>query len=191
MLRSPEYLGALSAILARDAPASVERVRADYDKLRKETDPPTFEEFKRAFLSNPLNTSAARVINRFVDSTNVIGHLCQMQWHVVHFTGHYRLLTSDRPIIMTNGMIHPGAHLGLPLSPRRLFLSFHDDIGYRQVRALSPSELLRNCNTKVASQATKYVYSYNDAELRFVAKHLGKREPSTPLETGLLRVAAA
>ena len=60
ILRSPEYLAALSAALARNAPASVESARAKYDELRNDTDPPTFDEFKRKFLGNPLNTSAAR-----------------------------------------------------------------------------------------------------------------------------------
>ena len=114
-----------------------------------------------------------------------------MTWHVVEFSGPHLILTSDRPIIMTNGMLRPGAHVGLPISPRQLFIAFNDEIGYRQVRALSPRNLIWNTNTKIVEQAVKYVYGFSDAELRLVAKGLGKRIPSTPLETSLLRIAAA
>jgi hypothetical protein len=91
-----------------------------------------------------------------------------------------QLLTSDRPIIMTNGLFMGDAHIVLPISPTHLF------IAVRRAETLekfsSPDELIRIANTKVAEQAIKFVYGIDDSRLYFVAGHLGKKVRSTPLD---------
>jgi hypothetical protein len=37
---------------------------------------------------------------------------------------HKRLMTSDHPILMTNGLGGPDGHFALPISPIKLFLGF-------------------------------------------------------------------
>jgi hypothetical protein len=192
ILRSPEYISAMSTLLAHNVGDYVDVIRDKYEKERKPTDPPTFEEYKAQFIANPLNTFAPRIINRIVDNPNIIRHMCGMKWHVVRFSSsQHLLLTSDRPIIMTNGVGGPGAHMALPISPTQLFIAFNDDEGYRQVRSLSSRELIRNSNTKVVEQARKYAYGFSHADLSFVSSRLGKQVPATPLETGILRLAAS
>jgi hypothetical protein len=190
VLRSPEYLAAIEAILKLNAPAQVDQCRDSYDSLRGPRDPLTFEDFRAKFLANPLNTSAARIIHQIIDSENVIGHLCEMKWHIVDFNNtNNLLLTSDRPIVMTNGIGNPGAHLAIPVSPKALFVATHDQIALRQLRAMSANELVRASNTRIVEQAVDWVYGFSDASLRFVSKRLGKRLPATPLETGVLHRA--
>jgi hypothetical protein len=47
-----------------------------------------------------------------------------MQWAVIHFDEtHHMLLTSDRPIVMTNGLAHATSHIVMPISPRRIFVA--------------------------------------------------------------------
>jgi hypothetical protein len=36
---------------------------------------------------------------------------------------HHMLLTSDRPIVMTNGLAHATSHIVMPISPRRIFVA--------------------------------------------------------------------
>lgn|ERR1700674_607364 len=192
ILRSPEYISAMSTLLAHNVGDYVDVIRDRYEEERKPTDPETFEEYKAQFIANPLNTFAPRIINRIVDNPNIIGHMCGMRWHVVRFSSsRHLLLTSDRPIIMTNGVRRPRAHMALPISPSQLFIAFNDDEGYRQVRNLSPKELIKISNTKVVEQARKYAYGFSDADLSFVSSRLGKQIPATPLETGILRLAAS
>jgi hypothetical protein len=40
--------------------------------------------------------------------------------------GSYSPLTSDRPLVMTNGISGPGKHLGMPIGPRLLFIAADD-----------------------------------------------------------------
>jgi hypothetical protein len=73
----------------------------------------------------------------------------------------------------------------------QLFIAFNDQQGYQTVRAMSPKDIVMTCNTRVVEQARSFVYGFSDASLSFVAKRLGKRSPATPLETGVLRLAAS
>jgi hypothetical protein len=192
ILRNPEYITAMSILLAQNVGDYVDVIKKDYEKESKPTDPATFEEYKRQFIANPLNTFAPRIINRIVDNQNIIRHMCNMSWNVVHFTNSpHLLLTSDRPIIMTNGVGIPEAHIALPISPSKLFIAFNDEAGYRKVRALPPKELIRASNTRVVEQARKYAYGFSDADLSFVSSRLGKQVPATPLQTGILKLAAS
>jgi hypothetical protein len=125
VLRSPEYVAAVGKLLRQDAIDTIEQYRAEYPKLRKPHEPVTFDEFKTIFLANPLNVSAARIIPQLADSNAVVQHICRMSWKIIEFhNSPNRLLTSDRPIIMTNGIGIPSGHIAIPISPTQLFTAF-------------------------------------------------------------------
>jgi hypothetical protein len=111
-------------------------------------------------------------------------HIGEMQWRVLTLgNAPYSFLTSDRPIIMTNGLTGPDAHFGLPISPQHVFLATNDEETFLKIQAIDPAQILHNVNDRVASQAVRYVYGCDDAQLAFVADRIGKMIPSTPLET--------
>jgi hypothetical protein len=118
-----------------------------------------------------------------MDSKFVGEHLNHMTWHVLTFGNAPRtLLTSDRPIMMTNGLTGPDAHLALPISPNHIFLAVNDNRVLRAIQAMNPREVLYNSNDRIASQAKKYVYGTDDTHLEFVEPRLGLELPSTPFE---------
>lgn len=192
MLRNPEYVSAMSRLLSENVGDYVDEIKDRYLTERAPSDPETFEEYKKQFLTNPLNTFAPRIINRIVDNPNIIRHMCSMRWHVITFS-HSRnlLLTSDRLIIMTNGLGNPGAHLALPISPTQLFVACNDQHAYMSIRRQPGRDLIRTSNTKVLEQARKYAYGFSDADISFVRRHFGKQIPANPLETGILRLVVS
>jgi hypothetical protein len=107
-----------------------------------------------------------------------------MVWGVVAVE--YRtfpLLTSDRPLIMTNGLDRPDAHILMPISPTRVFAAAATQETLRKIiNIASRSTFAKTINDRVTSQARKYVYGTDDTQLRFVANRLGKKLPSTPLD---------
>lgn len=109
-----------------------------------------------------------------------------MRWSTIEFNDtRHSLLTSDRPIIMTNGLVMQGAHIIIPISPTRIFFAVRqeDEATYRAIRAIPPNQMIESVNEKMAGQARKYVYGRDDTQLRFVSKRLGKMARSTPLDT--------
>ena len=77
-----------------------------------------------------------------------------MRWSVVTFKNErYPLLTSDRPIIMTNGLVKPGDHLALPIGPLSLFVATNDVNTENAIKSMNAGQLIELVNHRVSSQA--------------------------------------
>jgi hypothetical protein len=186
MHRTPERVAFLKAKVEQEYPKLLAEFRANYGALRRPGDPETFDEYEARMAPNPSGRASAVLLQMLINSEFVGTHLNQMQWHVVTFSNAPEpLLTSDRPIIMTNGIDKhvPNAHIALPISPYHLFVAVNDNQVLHTLQAMDPSVALHNVNDKVALQARKYVYGRDESQLAFVGPRLGQRLPSTPLET--------
>ncbi len=125
----------------------------------------------------------AEVFPSMLTSRFALGELLSMRWTVC--TLHpptYRLLASDRPIIMTNGLMQPNDHIALPISPHSFFLACRSDNFFREVSARNEQALAETINDNVAKQAINFVYAFDDSQTRFVQNRFGRRKPSTPLD---------
>jgi hypothetical protein len=151
-----------------------ETLRDDYDKLRGPND-------KAWSLAKPLKLPAQR-LPELINSERVITEIAFMRWTAANLgKTSYSLLTSDRPVIMTNGLAQADAHIAIPLSPNLLFLATKSDETRKAIASMSDDEIVEMVNHKVSEQAVKYVYGIDDRQLRFVAKRLGRMVSSTPL----------
>jgi hypothetical protein len=122
------------------------------------------------------------VLPGFLSPGLVVRELVAMQWRTKVLTAaSHRMLTSDRPVIMTNGFAHHEGHVAIPLSPTTLFIATRNDETYSKINGMSDDLTVRAVNSKVCEQAIDYVYGADDRQLRFVANRLGKRIQSTPL----------
>ncbi len=182
--RTPERVEYLKATVEAEYPRLIEEYRAKWPEIRKPGDPETFEEFEAKAAPNPSGRAHALLLQKLMDSKVVGEHIGKMQWRVLTLGNTpYPFLTSDRPIIMTNGLTGPDAHFGLPISPQHVFLATTNEETFLKIQAIDPAQILHNVNDKVALQAMKYVYGCHDSQLEFVAERIGKKIPSTPLET--------
>jgi len=184
VMRNPEYVSRLAAeVVGFFDPSSLASLQGTYQKIKRPEDPPTYEEYISK-TEHPAGRASAVAMHRIVDSPNTGGHLNQMRWTIVTFTGaEHSLLTSDRPIIMTNGLSKLDSHLALPIGPSKLFIATNNDRMTESLKRIAPAELMRQTNHRVASQARRFVYGIDDGQLRFVENRLGKMLPSTPLDT--------
>jgi hypothetical protein len=182
IIRTPEHIQRIQQKADENPPELPETLRHDYDKLRGPNDPATFEEYKAWSLANPLKLPAQRILPELINSERVITEIAFMRWTTakVGKTRH-SMLTSDRPVIMTNGLVQPDAHIAIPLSPKLLFLATKSDQTRRAIASMSDDQIVETVNHKVSEQAIKYVYGIDDHQLRFVANRLGRMVPSTPL----------
>jgi Protein of unknown function (DUF4238) len=121
-------------------------------------------------------------LQTLMDSKLVGDHLNSMAWGVLRLQSSYPLLTSDRPLLMTNGISGPGKHLGMPIGPRLLFIAADDPAEVRQLARQDHDALIKLTNDRVVRQARKFVWGLDDTQLRFVERRLGEMLPSSPLE---------
>lgn len=178
MHRTPERVAFLKARVQQEYPKLLAEFRANYPTLRRPGDPETFDEYEARMAPNPSGRASAVLLQKLIDSTSVGTRLNQMRWHVVTFSNMREpLLTSDRPIIMTNGIDKhlPNAHIALPVSPYHLFVAVNDDEVLGAIQAMGPAEVLHNANDKVVLQAKKYVYGRDASQLAFVEPRLGQQ----------------
>lgn len=182
MLRNPEYVARMAAEVVSfyALPDNEEK----YREIRKSDDPDTFEEYLTQSTFHPVGRMSAYALQTIIDSPTMGGHLNKMRWSLVTFKKvRHTLLTSDRPIIMTNGIVGPEDHLALPIGPRMLFIATNNIETENKIRTIDAGSMIAQINDRVASQARRYVYGFDNKQLRFVENRLGRKLPSTPLET--------
>ncbi len=118
--RSPDEVRKVFEEIPKHVAFSEQIFERDYARLRRPDEPETFEEFKRLRPTNPAGRAAVMLIQSIIDSRIVGNHFVRMSWSIVSPRSSHTFLTSDRPIIMTNGLASPEAHLSLPIGPRKL-----------------------------------------------------------------------
>jgi Protein of unknown function (DUF4238) len=183
MMRNPEYVARMAAEVVGFFDPNSHDLNEKYREIRRQHDPETYEEYI-AKTGHPAGRASAIAMQTIIDSPRMGGHLNQMRWSIVTFKNErYPLLTSDRPIIMTNGLVMSRDHLAIPIGPRALFLATNTEESERIIRSIPAHTLMMQINDRVASQARRYVYGIDDQQLRFIANRFGKKLPSTPLET--------
>jgi Protein of unknown function (DUF4238) len=137
MLRNPEYVRRVAAEVAGFFDPSSTELNDRYRAIRKAGDPETYAEYI-ALTGHPAGRTSAVAMQTIIDSPRMGGQLNRMRWSVIGFRNErHPLLTSDRPIIMTNGMVKPESHLALPIGPRMLFLATNTLEMEREIRSMA------------------------------------------------------
>lgn len=183
VVRSPEYLELAGQQIANLTPEILEGVRDEYPQLRSPNDPESFDEFKEKYARSSIAIAAPHALPHLIYSRRVAKEIASFIWSTRGvLTAKHTMLTSDRPIIMTNGLRQKDAHIVIPISPTVLFHASRYQSTCDWINSLSSDVVVETVNAKVAEQAIKYVYGVNDKQLRFVANRLGKKVRATPLE---------
>ncbi len=95
----------------------------------------------------------------------------------------FQLLTSDRPLLVTNGIGHPNGQIILPISPFHIFVATNNVQTENHIRTVwNTRQAIPQVNHRVSCQSRKYVYGSDDLQLSFVSKRLGLRHTADPLE---------
>ena len=160
------------------------KMEAEYPKYRTASDPETYMEYSRIRSGNLAGRIFARLLQSVIDSEFSGSRLNSMRWMVLHDPApRHLLLTSDRPVVMTNGLEKPNGQLIIPISPRHVFIATNNQDTENYIRSVWRNrQLVQQVNERVALQSRKYVYGYSDAQLSFVSSRLGSAWTADPLE---------
>lgn len=172
--RNPEAVAEHKVTARQFLDKSLQKLEADYRTLRGPTDPPTYAEFEaRTRSTGRFEQAVTMALQDTITLRRSGTEVIRMRWFIYTAppTGH-RFLTSDRPLVMTNGLLVPDAHIALPISPRRLFVAVRN---LRTIDKFSEmgNKVVDRVNDMVARAAVRFVYSTDDSSLRFVENRLG------------------
>lgn len=120
-----------------------------------------------------LNVAYAHLFQKVIDNQNVGGFINNMRAFIVELNDvSYELLTSDRPIVMSNGIKFENSYILMPVGPKRLFVSVNTEKTERWLKSIPSNKIIQGINDMVVRQARKFVYGLKDDQLRFVENRL-------------------
>jgi hypothetical protein len=96
-----------------------------------------------------------------------------MYWAVRDVSdGGLKLFTSDRPVIMTNGIGYDWSNLVMPISPTKAFMACNSPERMNDLKTMGTMEFISRCNAKVLRYAQKYAWNTNDDQTNVAKRHL-------------------
>jgi hypothetical protein len=166
-------------------PADLDKtLRADYELKRASTDPPTFDEFLAGLTISDRERTRLHLLRAIMNSELVGNIVFTLRWAVIRtHRSQYRLLTSDRPIIMGGAIKEPDGNIIMPISPDRVFAAAHSEKLLLTINEhMQHGGGVQILNQRIVRQARKYVWGTNDTALQFIEPRLGDKIPCSPWE---------
>jgi hypothetical protein len=182
--RSPEGLARLAKLLQQEYPKLLDEVVEELpEEQRTQQDAVVaIERMRTEFSEANHQRMILHILQGVMDSDLVGTALNRMAATILRFDSH-PLLTSDRPIIMTNGLNAPTSHLVIPISPRMAFASANDpDLLLSLHQGAATDGLAQVINHKVARASRRFVYGIDEEALPFLANRLGDCVQWSPFE---------
>ncbi|MEH6715448.1 DUF4238 domain-containing protein [Parasphingorhabdus flavimaris] len=135
---------------------------------------------------------ALDTFTELVQSQRMIGRMMQMKTFVINLGEEaHDLLTSDSPLMMSNGMDHKDAFVMLPTGPRTLIMLAENKALPDYVAGHGGKAISKAMNDAVTVQAQKLVFGPNTQQMRFIDNRLNRpnlhlRDEVDPV-TGLVK----
>lgn len=146
-----------------------------YAQTRNPGDPATLNEKLKTMPPAAEETSMFRAFLQLFSHEKVLKFVQTMRWFVLDVNAaNWSLLTSDRPVIRTNGLQNPGGHIALAIGPTKLFCGARDIQTENNIRQITPNALVRTYNRQVVEGAARFVYSIDRDQDTFIARRFGK-----------------
>jgi hypothetical protein len=143
--------------------------QVQYDAIRGENDPPTYLDY----LVGHVTFSALDWTADLMNLHRLGEHLNNMRWSVRDvIDGGLKLFTSDRPILMTNGVAHDTSELVVPISPTKAFIACNSPIVEHTLQRMDSLTFVRACNVRVLKFAQKYAWNINDDLINAANRYL-------------------
>ena len=169
--RNPEHLQFLHDSWDEMFSGVDSTLRDNYSRMRRATDPETYEEAAKTFDPNARGRNLLSLVMKVSESKGVIEHLANMEWVIVEDETQ-SLLTSDRPIAFLP-RDQTGNDIAFALSPRRLLVLTRDPTSSNPNFSRSRPSLFRLYNQTVCSQAAELVFAANGDDTEVVRRRLG------------------
>lgn len=170
MHRSPGKLAALKAKSLIYLAEQLPRLERDYPNFKDSSDPDDFAQMAAILKQDMTDVTWAKLFERLVDNPTVGSFLNTMHWSIATVGNpKHHLLTSDHPLVMTNGIKHAEGYVIVPIGPSQIFIAVNSEKIAREVAKTDPYHLVPKLNDTMVKQAVSLVYDIDDRQKRFVA----------------------
>lgn len=120
-----------------------------------------------------MKRAALFSISHLIQNPEIERAINAMQWSIYEpGLPELRFVTSDRPVIMNNGIGRKQGHIAIPISPTKLFLAFANKEIRQEIGAMSPWEIVGNVNTAAIRGAIEMAWDTTAFRLPLMKQHL-------------------
>ncbi len=174
--RSPEEVERLKVSVKPFATQFATDWQSKYEQLRLPHHPATLSELFSGYQKDYWDNVALDVLMQVIDSKMVGDVINGMCWGICSLEKlPHSILTSGRPVIMTDGLMGESAHIVVPIGPSSIFVAAKNVNVLNQIKNIPAHELCYKINDTVCRQAVQYVYGADERQLRFVENRLRKK----------------
>lgn len=160
-------------------------LRAEYPALRGPDDPEDFDDWVAQ--QGPIGPALrVRLIQLLIDSERIGTALTAMHWEVIDLDNpRYGFVSSDQPLMMSNGLGHGRSFVVLAVSPTQLFVAARDRRIIEAFRVQRRNALESAINDACVRQAAEMVIAHRDDHSLFVERRLLRGGLEQAQHTGL------
>lgn len=128
----------------------------------------------------------------FIDRQKMGDVLVEMRWDLVDLTNaKHSVLTSDQPVLRSNGLKPPEGNYSIPLSPKLIFVASWGGEQLLRFNSASASQKARIANGILVKRARRFVLSNSLNQRGFIEKHFGSDPVPTPIQSVLQEYTSA
>lgn len=176
VLRNPEEVQKMKESVNSIFDQPDAELQAKYLERRQPHEPATAEEAIRQQFPDAPDRSALLIGTQLIQNQNAMKTIAGMSWSVIRTDrASRRLITSDRPVVMTGGLLRLDGHICLPISPRHLFVACTLKPTMEGFLKAPKSKLVRESNAQQIGQARLHVYGWDNSDLSEVRRGMSKR----------------
>jgi hypothetical protein len=145
----------------------------EYEAVRGADDPPTLVEWVEQKAPEILSNFGKQILPGIITHQTTVDAIIRMHWWTIGIAdGFPDLLTCDRPVFMSHGVMDDRCFIALPLSPRFVFIATRSQSTFDRVMSHGIKAVTKSINESMVMQAEKYVYGAHDRHLQFVKNRL-------------------
>jgi hypothetical protein len=175
LFRNPASVAFIKNHIANLFDVAVEALERNYDEVRGPNDPKTFAEAHAKTSPAAAEIHATNMLAELIDNDRLGPTIFDMHWAVLDMKrSKFSVLTSDRPLYIPLPLGQADAYIMLPISPTKYFVATRKRETIAQLNALDRTAVVREVNTAIVKQAREFVWSCDDSQKGFVAKHFAK-----------------
>jgi len=170
LMRSPEQIRTFKSKIVGDWQNPSVALQARYQAERKPNWPATFEQMMLTVEPELAERTGILMATHLMQNEKVLTLFMSAMWNVLDVSQHtdMRFMTSDHPVIMTNGLGREDGHFALAISPTHLFAGFMNQEIMKAIKGLHPDVIVDDVNKLVIGQGRKYVYALDKGPLELV-----------------------
>jgi len=172
-VRNPEKVEHLIQQAKRGLTEALAESPEAYQAIRQLHHPSTLVEWAEQDAPELLTNFGKHLLPGIITHKPTAQAILHMRWWTVSIpTDAPDLLTCDRPVYMSHGVMDAQCLIALPISPRDVFFACRSEEIFNRVMKPGLSRLAKAINESMVFQAEKNVYGAHAQHLRFVENRL-------------------